>query len=849
MEQYFVSLLQESALSWWENPWILFPERRYLLLMMVSLLLVQNPVMVYMYFHPSLYGSSRMHISADSLIGIGIHGILCLWLCLLHGLRYHTAEMARKRGENQKQQLEVQKSINFLRHSGHPSYSTNKPLSDDVLSYYDEYGDFHGTGTSSTIFRMKHDPCGDHWADFLLPKVFFFFVGVSSVVISAYYRFSEGPSGNSHSMVQSHSIYAASSLLQLLVLFIWVTSIIRAALKTGAALRKEPFLSTRPAQLAFRILMSMIILGATSLVILFSADVYAFIKEWESGSRDETGLNYQNSKDYTLGVRSPVSVDILLRVASYAVRRLPYIGTAASLGSGEILFITVSTLTVAFIFLPSTDFILNFDNHHATMRKENGELIHKENQRRDKRFILTLSRYTHTWRVFPSPIDRRPKPLQKRLNSVEHYEINKNLQLISNRWGSGTIYKDNYVAVFCVEIALWLIECAWQTCKLNNNVSRERFFKFHITNDFFLFPQDYSATEYKTDDFAPGIMNLESVGLILEADIFHEETDTRAFVATNLAPQVDGDSDSIIVVAFRGTVSDTNIKTDFNWRQESLPESFIKGSNDKAEYQIKVTGTSNNDYGSLPTISVIKNNENTTKGLELGANKLLKQAFPCVHCGFLHSYLQVRDQIFDEILKVLQRQIEKAVQRREVDDVLKLPKIYVTGHSLGGALGQLLALDLACNIEITNKIRTDINFHKRAHSYAPVIQSTCSYDEQSVHVEKDLRARCNSFPSKVSYDSPDDDSVDFVHKMLSGMEFDEKKQAKRSLRPPIAMYSFGGPRIGNHAFARFYKSHVPHTFRVVTEGDIITSMPFASCCPEVSRYKHAGLEVALDEKW
>lgn len=32
----------------WENPWVLFPERRFLLLMMFSLLLVQNPVMVRM---------------------------------------------------------------------------------------------------------------------------------------------------------------------------------------------------------------------------------------------------------------------------------------------------------------------------------------------------------------------------------------------------------------------------------------------------------------------------------------------------------------------------------------------------------------------------------------------------------------------------------------------------------------------------------------------------------------------------------------------------------------------------------------------------------------------------------
>ena len=46
-------------------------------------------------------------------------------------------------------------------------------------------------------------------------------------------------------------------------------------------------------------------------------------------------------------------------------------------------------------------------------------------------------------------------------------------------------------------------------------------------------------------------MNLDSVGLELEADIFNEQSDIRAFVATNLSGQVDGESDSIVVIAFR----------------------------------------------------------------------------------------------------------------------------------------------------------------------------------------------------------------------------------------------------------------------------------------------------------
>ena len=85
---------------------------------------------------------------------------------------------------------------------------------------------------------------------------------------------------------------------------------------------------------------------------------------------------------------------------------------------------------------------------------------------------------------------------------------------------------------------------------------------------------DYSSTEFKTDDFAPGMMNIQSIGLQLEADIYDDETDTRAVVSTNSSSQVDGEEDSIIVVAFRGTASSTNLKTDLDFKQVSFIKRF-----------------------------------------------------------------------------------------------------------------------------------------------------------------------------------------------------------------------------------------------------------------------------------
>lgn len=55
------------------------------------------------------------------------------------------------------------------------------------------------------------------------------------------------------------------------------------------------------------------------------------------------------------------------------------------------------------------------------------------------------------------------------------------------------------------------------------------------------------------------------------------------------------------------------------------------------------------------------------------------------------------------------------------------------------------------------------------------------------------------------------------------------------------VYSYGTPRIGNHDFASLYNSHVPHTFRVCCDRDIITTLPKLFCL-----YKHAGCEVIVD---
>ena len=79
---------EEQSYFWWESPWMTFPERRYLLLMLFCLLLLQNPLLAYAFFDPTIYSSATFRSIADTLSGVSVHGMLFLWLCLMHGLRY-----------------------------------------------------------------------------------------------------------------------------------------------------------------------------------------------------------------------------------------------------------------------------------------------------------------------------------------------------------------------------------------------------------------------------------------------------------------------------------------------------------------------------------------------------------------------------------------------------------------------------------------------------------------------------------------------------------------------------------------------------------------------------------------
>ena len=175
---------------------------------------------------------------------------------------------------------------------------TASPYGED--SFCETYGDVEGIdpADSMTSLRLRHDPCGDGWADFLLPKAALLLPGTAAVIAAAIFRFpgavflSDGEAVDAVGravMDRCNSFYVVASLAQFFSLIIWAVLIVSAAIGTGKKLRTEPFLSTRPAQLAYRVLLSILILGLTAVVVPILAALITLVGQWTLGNRlDQT---------------------------------------------------------------------------------------------------------------------------------------------------------------------------------------------------------------------------------------------------------------------------------------------------------------------------------------------------------------------------------------------------------------------------------------------------------------------------------------------------------------------------------------------------------------------------------
>ena len=182
---------------------------------------------------------------------------------------------------------------------------------------------------------------------------------------------------------------------------------------------------------------------------------------------------------------------------------------------------------------------------------------------------------------------------------------------------------------------------------------------------------------------------------------------------------------------------------------------------------------------------------------------VLQQTLPLTHKGFWDVYASMRVQVLGSVLMGIYNHTKEL---RAGDDLRHeahggrggqeeedLPlQICFCGHSLGGALAVLAALDISTNLgSICRAVRDKI-------------------EEDSL-----------GGPDPAAGPNEDDTPV---------------------MLPALSLYTFGSPRVGNQLFCSLVKKRLQTYYRVELEGDSITMMP-----PNyLGFYKHCGRGVVVD---
>ena len=143
---------------------------------------------------------------------------------------------------------------------------------------------------------------------------------------------------------QFPSYLVFSSIMQIIVIQSWGIMIMYTSFVTGERLRREPFLSTRPAQLTFRVLTSIVLLGfviSIKLFALFTLSVFGYSRT--KAPMDGSVFVFDTSVGSEVETWD-TKADVLLRFIRQVSTKIPYVDTSFNIGGGKILYATATTL-------------------------------------------------------------------------------------------------------------------------------------------------------------------------------------------------------------------------------------------------------------------------------------------------------------------------------------------------------------------------------------------------------------------------------------------------------------------------------------------------------------------------
>lgn len=254
---FFVLALSETqspSTHWFYSPYVLVPERRYIVVLLVSLVLMLNPWMVFLSLlrKTSTIPVADLHFAADLFFGVGLAGTLFAWACLVEGLRFHTGQAIKKRHAQQNLLKQTEETVGHLSEvSAERSESVKKSknlngtkihISPRRLSQQTQLktpekrrtarrlSSIHTNSNSALVLR--HDPCGEFWDFFLASKINLSVIHLFVLFASLYSRFGRPDEANVW-------MYVISCVLQLLVLASWLLMICGGSLETRLILKKE----------------------------------------------------------------------------------------------------------------------------------------------------------------------------------------------------------------------------------------------------------------------------------------------------------------------------------------------------------------------------------------------------------------------------------------------------------------------------------------------------------------------------------------------------------------------------------------------------------------------------------